>query len=245
MPPAAWAAWPSRCSSGLGFQVTAVTSKTTADDYLKSLGASDIFHLKGKELGTKPLEKVLWGGAVDNLGGATLAWLTRTVAPYGSIASIGLAQGPELNTTVMPFILRGVSLLGINSVEVPLKLRAEIWRRLAGDLKPANLGQDRHPGSHPGPGAGRGGRLGGRVHHRPLPGPAAVDSLAIVEDLLRQGLPELGIPADEALVAAFASYLRLLAQWNENINLTGIRELADDGAAAHPGFADGPAVPQG
>ena len=127
--------------SGLGFQVTAVTSKTTADDYLKSLGASDIFHLKGKELGTKPLEKVLWGGAVDNLGGATLAWLTRTVAPYGCIASIGLAQGPELNTTVMPFILRGVSLLGINSVEVPLKLRAEIWRRLAGDLKPANLGR--------------------------------------------------------------------------------------------------------
>jgi acrylyl-CoA reductase (NADPH) len=127
--------------SGLGFQVTAVTSKTTADDYLKGLGATDIFHLKGKELGTKPLEKVLWGGAVDNLGGATLAWLTRTVAPYGTIASIGLAQGPELNTTVMPFILRGVSLLGINSVEVPLALRAEIWRRLAGDLKPANLGR--------------------------------------------------------------------------------------------------------
>ena len=69
--------------------------------------------------------------------------------------------------------------------------------------------------------------MGGRVHHRPLPGPAAVDSLAIVEDLLRQGLPELGIPQDEALVTAFASYLRLLAQWNENINLTGIRELAD------------------
>jgi acrylyl-CoA reductase (NADPH) len=127
--------------AGLGFKVTAVTSKTTADDYLKSLGASDIFHLKGRELGTRPLEKVLWGGAVDNLGGATLAWLTRTVAPYGCIASIGLAQGPELNTTVMPFILRGVSLLGINSVEVPLKLRAEIWRRLAGDLKPKNLGQ--------------------------------------------------------------------------------------------------------
>ncbi len=125
--------------SGLGFQVTAVTSKATADDYLKSLGATDIFHLKGRELGTKPLEKVLWGGAVDNLGGVTLAWLTRTVAPYGSIASIGLAQGHELNTTVMPFILRGVSLLGINSVEVPRSLRTEVWRRLAGDLKPANL----------------------------------------------------------------------------------------------------------
>ena len=125
--------------SGLGFKVTAVTSKTTADDYLRGLGASEIFHLKGQELGAKPLEKILWGGAVDNLGGATLAWLTRTVAPYGSSASVGLAQGPELNTTVMPFILRGVSLLGINSVEVPGALRAEVWRRLAGDLKPASL----------------------------------------------------------------------------------------------------------
>ena len=125
--------------TGLGFQVTAVTSKATADEYLKGLGASDIFHLRGKELGTRPLEKPLWGGAVDNLGGATLAWLTRTVVPYGNIASVGLAQGPELNTTVMPFILRGVSLLGINSVEVPGALRAEVWRRLAGDLKLANL----------------------------------------------------------------------------------------------------------
>jgi len=125
--------------AGLGFQVTALTSKTTADDYLKSLGATDIFHLKGRELGTKPLEKTLWGGAVDSLGGATLAWLTRTTVPWGSIASVGLAQGPELNTTVMPFILRGVSLLGINSVEVPRGLRAEVWRRLAGDLKPAHL----------------------------------------------------------------------------------------------------------
>ena len=127
--------------AGLGFKVTAVTSKATADDYLKGLGATEVFHLKGRELGTKPLEKAIWGGAVDNLGGATLAWLTRTVVPYGNIASIGLAQGPELNTTVMPFILRGASLLGINSVEVPLALRTEVWRRLAGDLKPANLGR--------------------------------------------------------------------------------------------------------
>ena len=125
--------------AGLGFKVTAVTSKTTADDYLRGLGATEIFYLKGRELGTRPLEKTLWGGAVDSLGGATLAWLTRTTVPWGSIASVGLAQGPELNTTVMPFILRGVSLLGINSVEVPRALRAEVWRRLAGDLKPANL----------------------------------------------------------------------------------------------------------
>lgn len=125
--------------SGLGYAVTALTGKSTAHEYLRGLGATDIQDLKGRELGTKPLEKTLWGGAVDNLGGATLAWLTRTVAPHGSIASIGLAQGPELHTTVMPFILRGVSLLGINSVEVPAALRAEVWRRLAGDLKSAKL----------------------------------------------------------------------------------------------------------
>lgn len=125
--------------AGLGYRVTALTGKTTADDYLRGLGATDVVHLKGMELGTKPLEKALWGGAVDNLGGAMLAWLTRTVVQHGNIASVGLAQGPELNTTVMPFILRGVSLLGINSVEISPERRAEVWRRLAGDLKPTRL----------------------------------------------------------------------------------------------------------
>ncbi|MCL4721098.1 MAG: YhdH/YhfP family quinone oxidoreductase [Gammaproteobacteria bacterium] len=121
--------------AGLGYPVTAVTGKATADDYLKARGATDIFHLQGATLGTKPLERPLWGGAIDNLGGDTLAWLTRTTVPLGNIASVGLAQGHELHTTVMPFILRGVSVLGINSVEVPGRLRAEVWRRLAGDLK--------------------------------------------------------------------------------------------------------------
>jgi NADPH2:quinone reductase len=125
--------------AGLGFRVTALTSKSHADDYLRGLGAHDILHLKDREPGTRPLEKVLWGGAVDNLGGATLGWLTRTTAPNGNIASIGLAQGPELHTTVMPFILRGVNLLGINSVEVSAALRATVWRRLAGDLKVPGL----------------------------------------------------------------------------------------------------------
>jgi acrylyl-CoA reductase (NADPH) len=130
--------------AGLGFAVTALTSKTTADDYLRSLGARQVLHLKDQELGTKPLEKAIWGGAIDNLGGATLAWLTRTTVPLGNIASIGLAEGPELHTTVMPFILRGVSLLGINSVEVPRTLRLDTWRRLAGDLKPACLDRIAH-----------------------------------------------------------------------------------------------------
>ncbi len=123
-----------------GYSVTALTGKAgSAGEYLKNLGASDVLDMKSLELGEKPLEKVRWGGAVDNLGGVPLAWLTRTTRGGGGIASIGLAAGHELNTTVMPFILRGVSLLGINSVEIPTALRREIWARLAGDLAPRHL----------------------------------------------------------------------------------------------------------
>lgn len=123
-----------------GFTVHAVTGKAgKADDYLKSLGADEVVSRQALDLGAKPLEKALWGGAVDNLGGPTLAWLTRTVKPWGNIASIGLAQSHELATTVMPFILRGVSLLGIHSVECPRAWREEIWRKLAGEWKPRHL----------------------------------------------------------------------------------------------------------
>jgi len=96
--------------------------------------------LRGEaEMGDRPLEKARWGGAVDNVGGKVLGWLTRSTVPFGNITSIGLAGGVELNTTVMPFILRGVSLLGINSVLVPHALRMKVWSRLAGDLKPRHL----------------------------------------------------------------------------------------------------------
>jgi len=122
-----------------GYSVTALTSKTTANEYLQGLGASEILNIKDLELGERPLEKAIWGGAIDNLGGAVLAWLTRTTKPYGNIASIGLVTGIELSMTVMPFILRGVSLLGINSVEVPRDLRIAVWNRIAGDLAPAHL----------------------------------------------------------------------------------------------------------
>lgn len=125
--------------AGLGYRVTALTAKADADDYLRELGATEVLHTAGLKLGTRPLEKAIFGGAIDNLGGDTLAWLTRTTVPWGGIASIGLAQGPELHTTVMPFILRGVNLLGINSVEMPRDLRLDIWRRLGGDLKPTAL----------------------------------------------------------------------------------------------------------
>jgi NADPH2:quinone reductase len=125
--------------SGRGYAVTALTHKTDAADYLRGLGAVDVQLLSGMQLGSRPLEKAVWGGAVDNLGGAVLAWLTRTTVPFGNIASIGLAAGSELATTVMPFILRGVSLLGINSVETPRELRLAVWRRLGSDLRPAHL----------------------------------------------------------------------------------------------------------
>jgi acrylyl-CoA reductase (NADPH) len=127
--------------SGRGYAVTAITSKTQAADYLHGLGASEIMDLKTAKLGDKPLETAIWGGALDNLGGEVLGWLTRTTRPDGNIASIGLAAGVALNTTVMPFILRGVNLLGINSVSVLRELRIEVWQRIATDLRPVHLDQ--------------------------------------------------------------------------------------------------------
>jgi len=122
--------------SAAGFEVTAFTGKKDGEVYLRGLGATDL-KIRGEvELGSKPLERVLWGGGVDNVGGDELAWLTRTVAPMGNIASVGLAGGFKLETTVMPFILRGVNLLGINSVLLPHELRLRVWERLASDLKP-------------------------------------------------------------------------------------------------------------
>ncbi len=90
-------------------------------------------------LGSRPLEKTQWAGAIDNVGGELLTWLTRTVDFWGNIASIGLAGSAELKTTVMPFILRGVSLLGINSVATPRATRLEVWKRIGTDLRPSKL----------------------------------------------------------------------------------------------------------
>ena len=123
--------------SNLGFSVTALSGKKDAEDFLRKIGASNVLsRTEIGEGGSSPLEKALWGGAVDNLGGKTLAWLTRTTRPWGNIAAIGLAQGIELTTSVMPFILRGVSLLGINSVDIHKEHRDRVWRRIASDLKP-------------------------------------------------------------------------------------------------------------
>ena len=125
--------------AGRGYEVVAFSGKPSADEYLKALGADRILRRGEVSLGQRPLEPALWAGAIDNLGGEVLAWLTRTVDCFGNIASVGLAASPELHTTVMPFILRGVSLLGINSVANPRELRLEVWDRIATDLKPRHL----------------------------------------------------------------------------------------------------------
>jgi acrylyl-CoA reductase (NADPH) len=125
--------------AGRGYEVVAVSGKPGADDYLRDIGAARVLRRQEIDLGSKPMEKALWACAVDNVGGPLLTWLTRTVDQWGNIASIGLAGSHELNTTVMPFILRGVNLLGINSVLTPRKLRLEVWQRIASDLKPAAL----------------------------------------------------------------------------------------------------------
>jgi len=91
------------------------------------------------DYGKRPMEKAEWAGAIDNLGGDTLTWLTRTMGYGGNIASIGLAASHELNTTVLPFILRAVCLLGINSVDTPRLLRTAVWNRIGTDLKPRHL----------------------------------------------------------------------------------------------------------
>jgi NADPH2:quinone reductase len=126
--------------AGRGYEVVAVSGKPEADDYLRGIGAARILRRQEINLGSKPMERAQWAGAVDNVGGELLTWLTRTVDQWGNIASIGLAGSPKLETTVMPFILRGVNLLGINSVLTPRDLRLAVWARIAGDLKPAQLG---------------------------------------------------------------------------------------------------------
>lgn len=125
--------------AGRGYQVTALSGKAAQHGYLRELGAAAILDRHSLEMGERPLEKSHWAGAVDTVGGKVLAWLTRTMQHQGTIAACGLAGGIDLHTTVMPFILRGVSLLGIDSVLCPMDLRLEVWRRLASDLKPRHL----------------------------------------------------------------------------------------------------------
>lgn len=125
--------------SQLGYDVVAVTGKPDEADFLRSLGASEILDRNDIQLDGPPLEKGQWAGAIDNIGGDYLGWLTRTMKPWGSIASVGLASDHHLNTTVMPFILRGVNLLGITSSGCQPEWRQPLWQRMATDLAPAHL----------------------------------------------------------------------------------------------------------
>lgn len=127
--------------SKLGYHVVALTGKADSADYLRKMGAKEIKLRSELDLAKiRPLDKAVWQGAVDNLGGEVLAWMASTMKFNGVIASIGLAANFSLNTTVMPFILRGVSLLGINSTDSPgPELERRVWERLATDMKPAQL----------------------------------------------------------------------------------------------------------
>jgi len=125
--------------AGRGYEVVALTGKAAQGDWLRSLGAARVMLRSELPSDIKPLDKGLWAGAVDNVGGETLAWLLSTAKPTGVITSIGLAAGTALNTTVMPFVLRGVSLLGIDSGYAGFAVRERAWSRLAGDLRPRHL----------------------------------------------------------------------------------------------------------
>ncbi|MBB5014359.1 YhdH/YhfP family quinone oxidoreductase [Rehaibacterium terrae] len=122
-----------------GYEAHAITGKFEQLDFLTMLGARQVVSRRDLDLGQRPLETAIWAGAIDNVGGEMLAGLTRVIKPYGNIASCGLAGGHTLSTTVMPFIIRGVSLLGIASAGTARDIREQVWQRLASDWKPAHL----------------------------------------------------------------------------------------------------------
>ena len=122
-----------------GFEAHAITGKTDHFDYLIRLGAQQCIARKELFWGQRPLENAHWAGAIDNVGGDMLAGLTRVIKPYGNIAICGNAGGIELATTVMPFIIRGVNLLGVASAGTARAIREEVWEHLGGDWKPLHL----------------------------------------------------------------------------------------------------------
>ena len=123
-----------------GYEVVAATGKSGEHDYLKGLGASEVI---GRDEVTaapeRPLEKERWAAVIDPVGGAATAYALRTTRYGGAVALSGVTAGAKVDTTVLPFILRGVALLGIDSVEAPVALRREVWSRLATDWRPAGL----------------------------------------------------------------------------------------------------------
>ncbi len=122
-----------------GYEAHAITGKFDQLEFLTALGARQVVSRKELWWGQRPLEAATWAGAIDNVGDETLNGLTRVIKPYGNIASCGLAAGSQLATTVMPFIIRGVSLLGIASAGTARHTREAVWERLSGPWKPAHL----------------------------------------------------------------------------------------------------------
>jgi len=125
--------------STLGYDVVALTGKTSSYKSLATLGAKLILERNTIKSDGPPLEKGMWGGAIDNVGGDVLAWLARTMKPGGSIASVGLAESSHFHTTVMPFILRGINILGINAPACNMSMRTHLWNRLVNDLAPNHI----------------------------------------------------------------------------------------------------------
>jgi len=131
--------------AALGYEVVAGTGKADSADFLKSLGAASIVdRAELAEESKRPLESTVWAGAVDCVGGVMLANVLKKIHYGGSVAASGLTGGSGLPTTVLPFILRGVNLLGIDSVMLPIERRRAIWQRIATDLRPAGLDEIGH-----------------------------------------------------------------------------------------------------
>ena len=124
-----------------GYEVVAVSGKPDQYGHLRKIGAAEVMSLDDLNLGTKPLEKGRFAAAIDNLGGEVLSQLVAATKQWGSVASIGLAAGHATSGTVFPYILRGVSVLGISSTNCPGDLRRQLWQRLATDLKPKDLSE--------------------------------------------------------------------------------------------------------
>ena len=158
-----------------GYEAHAISGKVEQFEWLRSLGAKQCISRNELYWSEKPLDSAHWAGAIDNVGGDMLSGLTRVIKPWGSIASCGMAGGIGVKTTVMPFIIRGIGLLGINSAGCPYAIRKELWTRLAGAWKPAHLDRienteaalndlsaalrERPGGRLPGPGCGARRRL--------------------------------------------------------------------------------------
>lgn len=121
--------------AGLGFEVVAVSGKTDHADSLKALGARQVVGREVLAEQKKPLLKPVFANAVDTVGGTPLAELLKQIQPGGSVAICGLVAGPQLSTTVLPFILRGINLLGVDSVEIPLPEKEAVWNKLAGNWR--------------------------------------------------------------------------------------------------------------